>query len=202
MKITIDEKICLKHKMTLPEVLLALAIRAQGSDDIVENLVNREILIRPNEKAPLITYLVTQHWSDVLDEIISDSGGNIDDDRLLKLAEEIQKCYPQGFKRDERTGTKYYHKSNKVAIKQALKRFITNWGDVSDEDIIDATKRYVASFKGNYNYPFQMANYFVCKDNRNKGGELTSSLATFLENKESEEEEVNTNEDWTIKSRN
>lgn len=196
MKITIDEKTCLKHKMTVQEVLFALAFRISKGDTL-SNMLAREILVDVGGEMQ-----VTQHWSDVLDEILCDSGGNIDDDRLLKLAEEIQKCYPQGFKRDERTGTKYYHKSNKVAIKQALKRFITNWGDASDEDIIDATKRYVASFRGNYNPPFQMANYFVCKDNRNKGGELQSSLATFLENKESEEEEVNTQEDWKRYARN
>lgn len=196
MKITIDEKVCTKHKMTIQEVLIALIMRMGKVPDTIENMLNREILVNTGE------YQVTQHWSDVLDEILCDSGGNIDDDRLLKLAEEIQKCYPQGFKRDERTGTKYYHKSNKVAIKQALKRFITNWGDASDEDIIDATKRYVASFRGNYNPPFQMANYFVCKDNRNKGGELQSSLATFLENKESEEEEVNNDDSWLMNSRN
>lgn len=194
MKITIDEKVCLKHKMTPVEVLFALAIRSSQSPmGELLNMENRGILVKDRD-----VYKVTQHWSDILDEILCDSGSNLDDDRLLKLAEEIQKCFPQGFKRDERTGTKYYHKSNKVAIKQALKRFITNWGDASDEDIIDATKRYVASFRGNYNPPFQMANYFVCKDNRNKGGELQSSLATFLENKESEEGGVN-NDDWTTK---
>lgn len=194
MKITIDEKVCTKHKMTPVEVLFALAIRAsENPQEELLNMENREIFVRDRND-----YKVTQHWSDVLDEILCDSGGNLDDDRLLKLAEEIQKCFPQGFKRDERTGTKYYHKSNKVAIKQALKRFITNWGDYPDEDIIDATKRYVASFRGNYNPPFQMANYFVCKDNRNKGGELTSSLATFLENKEEGEEGVN-NDEWTSK---
>ena len=196
MKITIDEKVCTKHKMTVQEVLIALAIRMGNFEDNYQNLYSREIAVPQNG------ICITQHWSDVLDEIICDSGGNIDDDRLLKLAEEIQKCYPQGFKRDERTGTKYYHKSNKVAIKQALKRFITNWGDASDEDIIDATKRYVASFRGNYNPPFQMANYFVCKDNRNKGGELQSSLATFLENKESEEEEVTNDDSWLMNVKN
>lgn len=195
MKITIDEKVCLKHNMTLRELLFALAIRTGDHKQDINNMVNREVLVWDEGRLK-----VTQRWSDVIDEILCDSGGNLDDDRLLKLAEEIQKCYPSGFKMDERTGTKYYHKSNKVAIKQALKRFITYYGDYPDEEIIDATKRYVASFRGNYRPPFQMANYFVCKDLRTKGGDITSPLATFLENKDSEGE--NTEESWKRYARN
>ena len=67
MKITIDEKVCLKHKMTPQEVLLALAVRAGGFEDSIENMVRREILVDDN------VYKVTQHWSEVLDEILADS---------------------------------------------------------------------------------------------------------------------------------
>ena len=193
MKVIIDEKVCLKHKMTLQEFLIALAVRSGDFETCIENLVKREVLVDDKE------YLVTQHWSDVVDEIICDSTSSISDERLVKLATDIQNAFPEGFKRDERTGAKYYHKSNKNAIKIALKRFITYYGDYPDEEIIDATRRYVASFNGNYKFPFQMANYFVYKDNRNKGGDITSQLATFLENKESEEGVVVNTEEWTSK---
>lgn len=196
MKITIDEKMCAKHKMTLSECLLALAFRSAKDDDI-HNMLNREILVRQSGQ-----YLVTQHWSDVLDEILCDSNGNLDDERITSLAKKIQDAFPSGYKTDEKTGAKYYHRSNKVAISQSLKRFITHYGDYPDEDIIDATKRYVASFRGNYGYPFQMANYFVCKDNRKKGGDITSTLATYLDNKEGEGEEANTSDDWKRYARN
>lgn len=192
MKITIDEKVCTKHKMTDQEVLIALAVRAGKYEQVIQNMLNREILVEDEGQLK-----ITQHWSDVVEEVLCDSGGNLDDDRLLALAEKIQECYPSGFKRGER-GTKYYHKSNKNAIKQALKKFITYYGDYPDEDIIDATKRYVASFKGDYRFPFLMANYFVLKDMRTKGGDITSQLATFLENKEEEDENMDT-EDWTTK---
>jgi hypothetical protein len=187
MKITIDEKVCARHKMTIQEVLIALAIRDTDAFKEIPNMLKREILVEDKSED---WYKVTQRWSDVLDEILIDSEGNTSEDRLLNLAEQIRNIYPEGFKKDERTGTRYYHKSNKMAIKQALKRFIANWGDASDEDILDATRRYIASFRGNYKPPFQMANYFVCKDLRNKGGDITSTLATFLENKDEGEEEV------------
>ena len=195
MKIVIDEKVCLKHKLTLSEFLLALAFRKADSKDI-HNMLMREILVRSNGK-----YLVTQHWSDVLDEVLCDSTSNVSEERLENLAKQIQDAFPAGFKQDERTGTKYYHKSNKRAIMQSLKRFIAYYGDYPDEEIIDATKRYVASARGNYSPPFQMANYFIYKDLSRKGGDITSSLSTFLENKENEEANVN-DDSWLLNSRN
>ena len=199
MKIVIDDKKCLKRKMTLTECFLALAVRTcQNVDEILANMLNRGIFEKQGDK-----YLITQQWSDALDEILTDSTGNLSDSRLDALAKAIQDCFPTGWKVDER-GTKYYHRSNKAAIKIALKRFITFFGDYPDDVIIEATKRYVASFKGNYRYPFKMANYFVYKDNSKKGGEITSDLATFIENSDDEETEESDDliNDWEKYARN
>ena len=76
MKITIDEKVCTKHKMTIQEVLIALIMRMGEVPDTMENMLNREILVDTGE------YQVTQHWSDVLDEILCDSSTPIDEERL------------------------------------------------------------------------------------------------------------------------
>ena len=197
--------------MTVPEVLLALAIRAQGSIDVLENMVNREILVRPNEKAPLVTYLVTQHWSDVLDEIIADSSGKIEksDEELIQLAQKMRELYPQG-KMKDRFGraTPYYYRCNNAEVVKKLKKFFTVFGDVPDDDILDATKRYVASFRGNYT-GMRLIKYFILKDDVRPSEDGTghveqiSDLATFLENKESEGEEGVTNsDDWLTNTRN
>lgn len=197
--------------MTVPEVLLALAIRAQGSTDVLENMVNREILIRPNEKAPLVTYLVTQHWSDILDEIIADSSGKIEksDEELLQLAQKMRELYPQG-KMKDRFGrmTPYYYRCNNAEVVRKLKKFFTVFGDVKDDDILDATRRYVASFQGNYT-GMRLIKYFILKDDVRPSEDGTghveqiSDLATFLENKESEgEESVTNSDDWLTNTRN
>ena len=197
--------------MTVPEVLLALAIRAQGSTDVLENMVNREILVRPNEKAPLVTYLVTQHWSDVLDEIIADSSGKVEksDEELIQLAQKMRELYPQG-KMKDRFGraTPYYYRCNNAEVVKKLKKFFTVFGDVPDDDILDATKRYVASFQGNYT-GMRLIKYFILKDDVRPSEDGTghveqiSDLATFLENKESEGEEGVTNsDDWLTNTRN
>lgn len=194
MKITIDEKVCLKHKMTVQEVLIALIMRMGKVPDAMENMLNREILVDTGE------YQVTQHWSDVLDEILSDSSGTVEksDEELLELAKKMRELYPQG-KMKDRYGrpTPYYYRCNNSEVVKKLKKFFTIFGNVSDEEILDATKRYVASFQGNYT-GMRLIKYFILKDDvkPSEDGqghvEQISDLATFLENKESEEEVDNT----------
>jgi hypothetical protein len=205
MKITIDEKICLKHKMTLNEVLIALAVRTERLEDNLENMVAREILV-DNEH-----YQVTQHWSDVIDEIICDSsqGCKKTDSELVELALRVMQCFPEG-KMKDRFGrpTPYYYRCNKSEVSKALKRFFTQFGsEYSDDAIVNAAKRYVASFNGNYT-GMRIAKYFIMKnptkqDENGKGYvEQVSDLLTFLENGGSEEEVVINNDDWLTTSRN
>lgn len=201
MKITIDEKVCLKHKITLEELLIVLMVRqVPKSHEVIMNLLAREILVLKNG-----FYYVTQHWSDVLDEILCDSSGQTDtDETLLQLAEKVRQCFPEG-KMKDRFGrpTPYYYRCNRTEVKNALKRFFNNTGlRPSDEDIIDAAKRYVADFKGDYNGKLRLAKYFIWKNDvrPTEDGraevEQKSDLLTYLANKDSAEEN---SEDWTTK---
>ena len=203
MKITIDEKVCTKHKMTIQEVLIALIMRMGNVPDTMENMLNREILVDTGE------YQVTQHWSDVLDEILSDSSGKVEksDEELLELAKQMRELYPQG-KMKDRYGrmTPYYYRCNNSEVVKKLKKFFTIFGNVPDEEILDATKRYVASFQGNYT-GMRLIKYFILKDDVKPGEdgnhvEQISDLATFLENKESEEDVVNNDDSWLMNVKN
>ena len=204
MKITIDEKVCLKHKMTIQEVLLALAFRMANSDIVIDNMLNREILVDKGD------YLVTQHWSDVLDEILSDSSGSIEksDEEIIELAKQMRELYPQG-KMKDRYGrmTPYYYRCNNSEVVKKLKKFFTIFGNVSNEEILDATKRYVASFQGNYT-GMRLIKYFILKDDVRPSEDGTghveqiSDLATFLENKEEEEGGVNNDDSWLMNVKN
>ena len=198
MKITIDEKTCLKHGLSLVEFFFALAVRSSNSPmGELLNMENREILVKDRD-----VYKVTQHWSDVLDEIISDSSGNVEksDEQLLELAKQMRELYPQG-KMKDRYGrpTPYYYRCNNSEVVKKLKKFFTIFGNVEDEDILDATRRYVASFQGNYS-GMRLIKYFILKDDVRQGEdgnhvEQISDLATFLENKDSEEEDGTINGD-------
>lgn len=202
MKLIIDEVLCSKHKMTITEVLLALAVRS--SDNLqgeLLNMQNREILV--NDKG---IYKVTQHWSDVLDELLSDSSGASEktDEQLIKLAKQLREIFPQR-KMLDRLGrpTPYYYRCNTSEVVRKLKKFFTIFGNIPDSDIIDATKRYVASFQGDYT-GMRLIKYFILKDDVKPSEDGTghveqiSDLATFLENKDCEEEDIS-NDEWTSK---
>ena len=198
MKIIIDEKVCLKHKLTPEEVLLTLAIRSSKDlQKVFDNLVNREVLVNREGK-----YYVTQRWSDEIDEILCDSIGEVSDDRINNLAEELRDCYPKG----KMPNTPYYYRCNSREVRQKLKKFFTLYGKYSDEELIDATKRYIASFNGNYKY-LPLIKYFIMKNKKvmDEDGSYhvveVSPLADFLENKE-DNNVATASDDWLSTIRN
>ena len=207
MKITLDEKVCLKHKLTLQEALIALAVRAGNTNEAVKNLLAREVLVERNGE-----FLITQHWNDVVDEVLCDSSNNgldLSDERLLALAVKVQECFPK-MKMRYASGQEspFYFRCNKTEIKNKLKKFLTLYGETTDEDIIDAAKRYVATYESKGYLGMRLAKYFIMKDDRKLGAdeevhvEQLSDLATFLENKGSEEEEPANDDDWLLNSGN
>lgn len=199
MKITIDDKVCLKKKLSVEETLIALAVRySKNFKETYENLINRGVLLKDDEN----TYLAT-HWNDILDEIIYDSnGGATNDERLTNLAKQLQSLFPAG----KMPGTPYYYKSNTREVAAKLKKFFEIYGNYSDEDVINATKRYIASFNGNYKF-LPMVKYFILKNKSYIDDEgmpktvLESPLATFLENK-TNENVATASDDWLMNVRN
>ena len=209
MKTVLNEKICLKHNLTLQELLVALAVREGKVKEIVNNLVSREVIVERNGE-----YYITQHWNDVVDEILCDSANNgmdLSDERLLALAKRVQECFPVMKMRNAYgQETPFYYRCNKTEIKNKLKKFLTVYGDVSDDDIVDATKRYVATYASKGYGGMRLAKYFIIKEDRKLHAdeeihvEEISDLATFLENKTDEEEtaDIVNGDDWLVNSRN
>ena len=206
-KVTLDEKVCLKHKLSLQEVFIAMAIREGSMSKAIDNLLAKEVIVERNGE-----YLITQHWNDVIDEVLCDSnngGTDLSDERLLALALKVQECFPV-MKMRYASGQEspFYFRCNKTEIKNKLKKFLTVYGDVADEDIVDATKRYVATYASKGYLGMRLAKYFIIKDDRKLGAdeevhvEQLSDLATFLENKGNEEGEAVNDDDWLLNSRN
>ena len=209
MKTVLNEKICLKHNLTLQELLVALAVREGKVNEVVNNLVSREVIVERNGE-----YYITQHWNDVVDEILCDSANNgidLSDERLLALAKRVQECFPVMKMRNAYgQETPFYYRCNKTEIKNKLKKFLTVYGDVPDDDIVDATKRYVATYASKGYVGMRLAKYFIIKEDRKLHAdeeihvEEISDLATFLENKTDEEEtaDIVNGDDWLVNSRN
>ena len=202
MKIIIDEKVCLKHSVTPYEVMLALAIRSGEFEEDISNLAAREIIVKRGKNNQ---YCVTQHWSDVLDEILCDSNKVTDrsDEQLLELAKQMRECYPEG----KMPGTAFYYRCNNKEVMLKLKKFFVKYGNYSDEEIIAATKAFVASYRGDYHY-LPLIKYFISKmkavpdEEGNIHNVEYSSLADYLENRGNEEVGADTSDDWLVSSRN
>lgn len=198
-KIQIDEQVCLRKGLTPQEVMIALAIRSGDWEEDISNMLAREILVNRGGR-----YLVTQRWSEVIDEVICDSSDNApSDERLLNLAKKMRECFPEG----KMPGTPYYYRCNNGEVVKKMKKFFLQYGEYSDEEIIEACKRFVASFNGNYRY-LPLVKYFIykMKDEKDEEGNIHkvehSPLADYLENKE-EDNTINSNsDDWLMNSRN
>lgn len=198
MKIVIDEKICKKHHLSVTEVLVSLGIRS--SEDVNETLNELE------EKQVLVykdnNYMVTQPWSDILDEILCDScSGEDNEERLTELAKKMRECFPEG----KMPGTAYYYRCNVREVVLKLKKFFLQYGNYSDDKIIDATKRFIEAYNGNYRY-LPLIKYFISKNKTVTDEDGTShiqevsELASYLENKETETKA--TSDDWLMSARN
>lgn len=199
MKIVIDDKICLKNKLPLQEVLMAIVIRSSDNPQaIIDNMIGKQVLASHEGKLT-----IAQHWDKVIDTILVDSAGAIDDEeRLGILADKMKQCFPEG----KMPGTPYYYRCNKREIILKLKKFFTQYGNYKDEDIIDATKRFVASFNGNYKF-LPLIKYFIMKNKTIIGedgaGHVSecSPLADYLENKE-DDNVVTASDEWLMNTRN
>lgn len=198
MKITLDEKTCLKNKLTLQEALIATAVSMGNYKSVFDNMINRHVL-------GIMGQSLDSKWKDIIKNLI-----DAEDARFETLAIKVQECFPkQKMMYANGTASPFYFRCNKTEIKNKLKKFLTIYGDVSDEDIIDATKRYVASYASKGYRGMRLAKYFIMKDDRKLMAddevhvEEISDLATFLENKtEDTPSDIVDGDDWLMNSRN
>lgn len=192
----IDEEMCSKHNLSLKEVITLLALK-DGINKNIEELMSKGVLSFENEK-----YHIAPQWNDILDEILCDSSGDInDEERLARLATQMRECFPAG----KMPGTAYYYRCNNREVILKLKKFFIQYGNYPDNRIIDATKRFIASFQGNYKF-LPLIKYFISKNKSvmDEDGlrHITevSELASYLEN-EGNDDDIN-NDDWLVSSRN
>lgn len=197
MKLAIDEDVCKKMGMTLPEVLAIVLIKT-GADigELFKELQQKQVLVTQNTLMGE-TIMVTQRWDDIVSDILLSSDVSVpSENRIEKLTSELMQIFPQGRK----DGTNTYWRGNIKDTKLRLKKFFKLYGTkYSDEQIINATRKYVESFNGNYAY-MRVLKYFIWKDVRKQDSEgrfyieEVSDLATLIENAENEEV---LKDDWT-----
>lgn len=194
MKWSIDESVLAKNNLTLNEYLFLL-FNARGGD-----------------VQECIASLVAKGWAeqDLFDEtkvVLSDNAKEdifnvlIDSDKLVEnkqdnfnsLANKLREIFPKGNK----AGTNYNWRGSTAEIARKLKNLVVRYGcRFTDEEAIEATKAYVASFNGDYKY-MKLLKYFLLKTPRNNNGdvEIESDFMTYLENEGAAEEN---NGNWAV----
>ena len=185
MKLVIDSEVCESKGLTLEEFIV-LYLNSKNVDisktinSIIEKKIAGKDLFNPN------AVVLSSNSRKLLEEIILDSDKTVakNNKRLENLAEKLRELYPEGKKQ----GTQYYWRDSNSVIVKKLKALVKKYGDCfTDEQAINATRKYVASFNGNYQF-MQLLKYFISK-NVVKGGEVEeqSQLLSYIENANQEE---------------
>ena len=194
MKYVIDEEICYKHKLTLAETFCILACKTcDNIYQLIEDMKDRELLSKISDSP-----CPTMHWDDEVSSVLLESDKTVPlADRCASLAEQLREMFPKGIK----TGNAAW-RGNVREITLRLQKFFKLYGNKwTDEEIIEATQRYIEHFKGDFTY-MRILKYFIMKSERkmdeegNSHIEDISELATWLENGEDIDEEET---DWTSK---
>ena len=195
MNYIINEDICKEKGMDLPSLLAVLLVKTGVNiTELFNNLINKGILVKDISSGE---FLVTQNWDSICSDILLSADKTVpSEDQLLPLVNSLMEIFPPG----KKEGTTIYWKGNKKDNRETLQKFFKLYGNkYSNEQIIEATKKYVESFNGQYTY-MRALKYFIWKDEKKIGSdgkryiEEVSDLASYIENAGQEE---NLNNDWT-----
>lgn len=194
MNYIINEDICKEKGMDLPSLLAVLLVKTGVNiTELFNNLINKGILVKDISSDE---FLVTQNWDSICSDILLSADKNVpSEDQLLPLVNSLMEIFPPG----KKEGTTIYWKGNKKDNKERLQKFFKLYGNkYSNEQILEAAKKYVESFNGQYTY-MRALKYFIWKDEKKIGSdgkryiEEVSDLASYIENAGQEE---NLRDDW------
>ena len=209
MKVIFDTEACKKNNKDVDLLLYLISLYA-GSKITVNTFekARQQSFLRFNSlyrrEEPFPEYVDLSDSGEFLVETII-AGSDLQKDRgeesMRELADKLRALFPAGNK----SGYKYAWRDSTSCISDRLTKFFLKYPECkkfTDDDIVDATKRYISDFNGDYRY-MQLLKYFIWKD-KMTGEELVrgrivgekemqSQLANYLLNKE---EETTTQKEW------
>ena len=194
MKYIIDTEILEREGIELDEALYLLSVYKKKPIDfntIQKAKVENKILKFENPRDPV---KIAPKGRSFIESILAKSKVHISSDNLERyrtLADKMREIYPKGLK----PGTNYQWRDSTAIIADRLIKLVAKYDiEFTDEEAIEATKRYIASFNGNYRY-MQILKYFISKQKPVEGApaEQNSQFLSFLQNEECTTE----SQDWT-----
>lgn len=180
MNITINEKLLEQYNLSVEEFLILYIC---SKDYNIKELLDIVIAKGYADKDVFDEYkaVVSDNNKDLIANIIINSDKKIIDKEkdFLILANKMRDLYPSG----KKPGTNYSWKDSGIVIAQKLKTLVSKFGcSFTEEEALDATKKYIESFNGNYTY-MQLLKYFILKTDK-ATGDIKSDFMSLIENKE------------------
>ena len=161
------------HNISLKEFFYLGTLFYPASKEEQESILTKYNIPKSGDE-PRVFPIHTKKFMSIISE-----AEVLDSSDLKKLATELKEIYPKG----KKPNTSYYWADGVALIEARLKLFFRKFGYYDPEEIIDATKRYVDSFNGDYSY-MRTLKYFIFKDVKGEEGiEKSSDLLNFIENK-------------------
>lgn len=170
-----------KAKLTIEEFAV-LYVYYCGVDlqSTLNSLAEKKYLVPPDLFLNPEDYSISSIGKGKVEAVFEESSSDeISEDRLKELAIKMKEIYPKG----KKFGTNFYWSDGIVLIMRRLKVFFAKYGtEFSDEQILDATKRYVEDKLDDPT--MRLLKYFIFKEGIGNSGEVepTSDLLTYIEN--------------------
>ena len=205
MKIVLDTEVCKKEgkDVDLALYLISLLCGSKITQNTFEKARQQRLLTFSqmyDVRNPFPDYVtLTDTGEHIIESLMASSVNAASEERYTQLAEKLREIFPAG----KKPGYAYTWRDSVSCIADRLEKFFMKYGEYSDEQVIEATKAYVASFNGNYQY-MQLLKYFIWK-NKVTGEEVVrgrvvgeverqSQLAAWIE----DTPEKSTSADWDI----
>ena len=177
MNISINEKVLRKYDLTLNEFLvLFLCSREADIEKTIETLIDKKIVDK--DLYNKVSAVVSDNTKELISSIIIDSGPSVigKEEEFNDLANKMRELFPEGRK----PGTTYYWRDSTPIIAKKLKTVVEKFNtQFTEEQALDATRRYVESFNGDYRF-MQLLKYFILKTDK-ATGDVRSDFLSLLQ---------------------
>ena len=191
MELNINNDVLKNADLELSDFFVLLTLKDNYDIVAIMKKLNKNTLILYNQSKG--SFFISEKGMKLIKEVLKVKREEKRDcNDLRELATTLKSLFPKGIKQ----GTNTPWTEAVSLIMKRLETFFEKFGEQPYDKIIEATKKYIDSFNGDYRM-MRVLNYFIMKTIINNDGEkeVKSDLLTAIENLDDYGEQRS--EDWT-----